>query len=102
MTEKQRIKNCIRFKDAAAGIHQYRALDDFFGNHIAYVRNRGVSSVQEVGPGMSRDEWDVVWDRRMDKDIGDPERYARILPTVEANPASWQGFLTVFLKGPGR
>jgi uroporphyrinogen decarboxylase len=86
---------------------KYARLDEFLGNHIAYVRNRGVSSLREVSPGILRDEWGVVWDRRIDRDIGtplncllesgrledlhlpdpdDPDRYAHIQPIIYANP----------------
>jgi uroporphyrinogen decarboxylase len=53
-------------------IHEFNGLDDFCGNHIAYVRNRAVNSFVEVRPGVFRDEWGVEWDRRIDKDIGVP------------------------------
>ena len=136
MTEKQRIKQWIHFKDTdripwqinyttqladnlvkefgldmrltdAGAIHRYRELDDFLGNHIAYVRNRAVNSIREVSPGIWKDEWNVLWDRSIDRDIGtpvncplqsgrvedliipdpnDPERYAHLQPVIESNP----------------
>ena len=136
MTEKQRIKRWIHFKDTdripwqinyttqladnlvkefgldmrstdAGAIHRYSELDDFLGNHIAYVRNRAVNSVREVSPGKWKDEWNVLWDRSIDRDIGtpvncplksgkvedliipdpnDPERYAHLRPIIESNP----------------
>lgn len=51
---------------------RFSRLDDFFGNHIAILRNRATDSVREVKPGIWRDEWGVLWDRRVDKDIGAP------------------------------
>ena len=131
MTEKQRIKNCIRFRNVdrvpwqinfttqlgdllleKLGLRddpglKYARLDEFLGNHIAYVRNRGANSLREVGPGIVQDEWGVKWDRRIDRDIGspvncplesgrledlrlpdpdDPDRYAHIQPIINANP----------------
>jgi uroporphyrinogen decarboxylase len=53
-------------------VYRFTALDDFFGNHLAFLRNRAVDSVQEVRPGFFKDEWGVVWDRRIDRDIGNP------------------------------
>ena len=131
MTEKQRIKKWVAFQDAdrvpwqinyttqlgdllleqlglrAAPTLKYDRLDEFLGNHIAYVRNRGTDSLREVSPGVWRDEWGVLWDRRIDRDIGtpvncplesgrlaelhlpdpdDPARYAHVQPIIEANP----------------
>jgi uroporphyrinogen decarboxylase len=53
-------------------IFRYNRLDDFFGNHIAFLRGRATDSVKEVSPGIWRDEWGVLWDRRIDPDIGTP------------------------------
>lgn len=102
----------LGFRDDRGGVQEdprlkYTKLDEFLGNHIAYVRNRGVNSLREVSPGIVRDEWGVMWDRRIDRDIGtpvncplesgrlgdlrlpdpdDPDRYAHIQPIIEANP----------------
>ena len=87
-------------------IYAYNNLDDFFGNHIAYLRNRAVNSVKEIRSGIVKDEWGIVWDRTIDRDIGtlvncvlednnldklkvpdpdDPDRYAHIEPIIEVN-----------------
>jgi uroporphyrinogen decarboxylase len=91
-------------------IARYGRLDEFLGNHIAYVRNRGLHSTREVSRGIWRDEWGVLWDRRIDGDIGtpvncllessrlselhlpdpdDPDRYSHVQPIVEANPGRY-------------
>lgn len=89
-------------------IYALNELDNFLGNHIAAgLRTRAVNSVNEVKPGMWQDEWGVVWDRTIDKDIGtpvncplenmelsklvlpdpdDPRRYAHFEPIIRANP----------------
>lgn len=137
MNEKQRVKNCIQFKQTdkipwqinyttelaekimkplkigkqnysvlGKNVYAYNYLDDYFGNHICFIRNRAVNSVNEVKPGFWKDEWGVVWDRRIDKDIGapvncvlentkledlkvpapsNPDRFAHFKPTIEAN-----------------
>ncbi len=97
MTEKERVKRCVRFQktgvqpwqinfttDLARKVVDERGIErpehtvlgrnvyDFCGNHIAYIRNRAVDSFVEVRPGVYRDEWGVQWDRRIDKDIGVP------------------------------
>jgi uroporphyrinogen decarboxylase len=103
MTEKERVRRCIRFeavdrapwqfgytselaeqvmKEMGLGeqkctvlgrnIFRYSRLDEFFGNHITFLRNRAVDSVLEVETGIWRDEWGVLWDRRIDRDIGSP------------------------------
>jgi uroporphyrinogen decarboxylase len=53
-------------------IYRYNKLDNFLGNHLAFLRNRAVNSVVEVKPGLFQDEWGVIWDRTVDKDIGAP------------------------------
>ncbi|MBD3306229.1 hypothetical protein GF339_07555 [candidate division KSB3 bacterium] len=88
-------------------IFAFNALEKFLGNHIVpYLRTRAVNSVKEVKPGIWQDEWGVLWDRTIDKDIGtpmnclleemqfadltlpdpdDPDRYAHLTPIIEAN-----------------
>jgi uroporphyrinogen decarboxylase len=87
-------------------LYTFNLLDDYLGNHIAYVRNRAVNSLQEVKPDLFRDEWGVLWDRSIDRDIGtpinciladrdldrleipdahDPDRFAHFEPIIEAN-----------------
>lgn len=53
-------------------IYKYNKLDDFLGNHIAYLRNRPVNTPFEIKNGFFQDEWGVIWDRRVDKDVGIP------------------------------
>jgi uroporphyrinogen decarboxylase len=64
-------------------IYKYNELDDFFGNHIGYVRNRPVNTPEETAPGMYKDEWGVVWDRRIDKDIGNPVEASIVSLNIE-------------------
>ena len=54
-------------------------LDDVLGNHVARYRARGPDSIREIRPGFFRDEFGVVWNRTVDKDIGVVEHYQ--LPT---------------------
>jgi uroporphyrinogen decarboxylase len=54
-------------------------LDDVLGNHLARYRARGPNSVREIRPGFFRDEFGVVWNRTVDRDIGVVEHYQ--LPT---------------------
>ncbi|MBW8003022.1 MAG: uroporphyrinogen-III decarboxylase-like protein [Planctomycetes bacterium] len=88
-------------------VYRYNLLNDFLGNHITYLRNRPVDSYREVSTGIWKDEWGVLWDRRIDRDIGtpancmlesgttdnlkvpdpnDPKRYLHFQPLIEANP----------------
>jgi uroporphyrinogen decarboxylase len=89
-----------------SNVYEFNALDDYFGNHIVFLRNRAVNSLVELKPGFWQDEWGVVWDRRIDKDIGnpicsllddmkleklkppdplDPERFAHFDPIISAS-----------------
>jgi len=94
MTEKERVRNCIHFKGTdivpwqidctsemagiimkKRGLHDdgpftHRRLFDFLGNHLSYLRTDSPHSTVEIAPGIWRDEWGVLWDRSIDKDIG--------------------------------
>jgi len=48
-------------------------LDDALGNHLAKYRAR--PPVDEIRPGYFRDEFGVVWNRTVDRDIGVVEQY---------------------------
>lgn len=48
------------------------------GNHLASISHRLSSPSDEVQPGHFRDEWGVIWNRTVDKDIGNVEN--RVLP----------------------
>jgi uroporphyrinogen decarboxylase len=50
-------------------------LDDALGNHLAKYRARPPDALLEVRPGFWRDEFGVVWNRTVDKDIGVVENY---------------------------
>jgi len=87
-------------------VFTFNRLEDFLGNHLAFIRNRAVNSVREVEPDIFCDEWNVLWDRSIDRDIGtpvncvledmnldrlqvpdplDPERFAHFDPIIEIN-----------------
>lgn len=100
----------LEYEILGKNIYAYNKLDDFLGNHIAYLRNRAVNSVKEIECGIYQDEWGVNWDRTIDKDIGvpinciledcdfsklmipdpdDPDRYAHFQPLIEANESRY-------------
>jgi uroporphyrinogen decarboxylase len=87
-------------------IFTFNKLDDFLGNHLAFLRNRAVDSLRDVGNLVFRDEWNVLWDRSIDRDIGtpvncilehmnlealgvpdplDPDRFAHFEPIIHAH-----------------
>lgn len=95
-----------RYTVLGNNVYRFNALDAYFGNHLAFIRNRAVNSVREIRPGFFEDEWGVVWDRRIDRDIGNPvdvvlknpnldnlripdpdneDRYSHAAPIIEAN-----------------
>jgi uroporphyrinogen decarboxylase len=58
-------------------------LDDLLGNHIVRFKSRlEYESLPE--PGMFSDEWGVVWNKTVDKDIGVPAN--RVLPERDLAP----------------
>jgi uroporphyrinogen decarboxylase len=86
MTERERVYRAIRFEDTdivpyhvsfTAGAR--RNLADFYGdpafetqlgNHLAMISHGHLAPWTEVKPGHFRDEWGVIWNRTVDKDIG--------------------------------
>ncbi len=52
-----------------------RDLDAVLGNHLAKYRARPADGMVEIRPGFWRDEFGVVWNRTVDKDIGVVEEY---------------------------
>jgi uroporphyrinogen decarboxylase len=94
MTEKERVKRAIRFRETdlvpwqidctsdmarifmerhrlhGGGRDGYNRLHDYLGNHLAYLRTDSPHSTFEESPGIWRDEWGVLWDRSLDRDIG--------------------------------
>jgi uroporphyrinogen decarboxylase len=141
MTEKERIRRCIGFKETDAvpwqidcttelarvimegrgmvegrlflrgrNVLKYHNLYEYFGNHLCYMRSEPVDGYTEVEPGICRDEWGVLWDRRIDRDIGNPvnvplekgnldtlqipnpraaSRFTHFGPIIEANPGRY-------------
>jgi uroporphyrinogen decarboxylase len=52
--------------------------EEKIGNHLATISHRRAAKWVEVQPGRFADEWGVVWNRTIDKDIGVVEN--RVLP----------------------
>jgi uroporphyrinogen decarboxylase len=50
-------------------------LDRILGNHLAKYRARPANGLVEIRPGYWRDEYGVVWNRTIDRDIGVVEEY---------------------------
>ena len=50
-------------------------LDAVLGNHLVKYRPRAADALVEVRPGFWRDEFGVVWNRTIDKDIGTVVEY---------------------------
>jgi uroporphyrinogen decarboxylase len=50
-------------------------LDAVLGNHLVKYRARPADGLVEIRPGHWRDEFGVVWNRTVDKDIGVVEEY---------------------------
>lgn len=50
-------------------------LESVLGNHLAKYRPRPADGLVEIRPGFWRDDYGVVWNRTVDKDIGVVEDY---------------------------
>jgi uroporphyrinogen decarboxylase len=91
-------------------------LDDLLGNHIARYKSR-LEYEPLPKPGLYLDEWGVVWNKTVDKDIGvpesrpltkpdlsalklpdplDPRRYAALPAFLETNQARFKLFSVSF------
>jgi uroporphyrinogen decarboxylase len=73
-------------------------LDDLLGNHFAAYRPQLPGTWLESRPGRWRDEFGVVWNRTLDKDIGVVEERRLGTRSLEPlrlpdprDPARWQG-----------
>jgi uroporphyrinogen decarboxylase len=62
---------------------QTRQLDDLLGNHIARYKSR-LEYEPCAEPGMFLDEWGVVWNNTVDKDLGVPAN--QVLPDRDLGP----------------
>lgn len=56
------------------------------GNHFAMLRLGALREWEEIRPGYFRDQWGVVWNRTVDKDIGNVE--GRVL--ADADLTGWR------------
>lgn len=69
----------VEFTNEAHGkLAKYLGDIDFhtrIGNHLALLSTRQRGKWEEITPGHWRDEWGVVWNRTVDKDIGVVDDY---------------------------
>jgi uroporphyrinogen decarboxylase len=59
-------------------------LDEILDNHLVKYKPRAPDAWQEVRPDFWRDEFGVVWNRTVDKDIGTVEQYPLHRRSLEA------------------
>jgi len=94
MTPRERVYRAIQFQETdivpyVVGLTQvahqkmveYYGDPDFsakLGHHIASISHRPLWRWTEVEPGHWMDDWGVIWNRTIDKDIGNVEN--RVLP----------------------
>ncbi len=102
MTPRERVYRAIQFLDtdivpyhvtftipAREKMVEFYGDPDFeqhIGDHLAMLRLNSQSPWEEIRPGYFRDPWGVVWNRTVDKDIGNVE--GQVLP--EADLRNWQ------------
>jgi len=86
MNLKERIQKAIRFEETDIvpyhlkfTIPAYEKLAEYYrdrdfireiGNHLAIIEPKAKDAWAEIKPGFFRDEFGVVWDRTIDKNIG--------------------------------
>ncbi len=58
-------------------------LNDIIGNHLAVTVAKPPDAWQEIKPNFWRDEFGVVWNRTVDKDIGIVDRYLLSKPSLK-------------------
>jgi len=115
VTPRERVYLALRFEQtdivpyqvnltsgARAKLAEYYGDPDFetgIGNHLATLSHRRRAPWVEVEPGHLRDEWGVLWNRTIDKDIGVVENCVLREPTLEGlavpdpkSPGVFEGF----------
>ena len=86
MTKKERILKSLNFEEsdivpyhfgftgpAYKKVSEYYHNENFMkkiGNHLASIEANTDNAWEEISPNLWRDEFGVVWDRTIDKDIG--------------------------------
>lgn len=97
MNPKERIRKAISFEETdivpyhfdftvpayekLAAYYKDRDFIKKIGNHLAIIEPKTKDAWREIKPGFFRDEFGVVWDRTVDKDIG------TVVGTVLQKPA---------------
>jgi len=62
-------------------INSKEELEDFVGNHLLKLGS-DIGFFEEVGPNLVQDVFGVVWDRSIDKDIGNVQKPVLSKPTL--------------------
>ena len=91
MTRRERVHQALMFRDTDIVPYQveftheaHRKMAEHYGdpqfharigNHLALLSTRQLGKWEEVKPGYWRDEWGVVWNRTVDRDIGVVDKY---------------------------
>lgn len=98
MTPRERVQQALQFRqtdivpyNVGLTSEARRKLVDYWGpdfesqvgNHLAWMSLRQFAEWTEVEPGCFRDEWGVVWNRRVDMDTGVIERFVLTEPSLE-------------------
>ncbi len=116
MTPRERVYVSLRFQETDVVPYQvnltsgmkkiycdYRndpnALDKV-GNHLAIFSHRKASKWIEINPGMFQDEWGVIWNRSLDKDIGVVENRVLKKPSLKGFDSPNPYSETLFSKYP--
>lgn len=102
MTPRERVYNALQFRESDIVPYQvdftheaHRKLAEYYGdpnftstigNHLVTTSHRKLAPWAEIQPGHLRDEWGVVWNRTIDKDIGVVDEYVLREPTLKG----WQ------------
>jgi len=86
MTPRERVYRAIQFQDTdivpyhvtftiparekMIEFYGDRHFEQHLGNHLAMLRLGSKREWEEIKPGYFRDVWGVIWNRTVDKDIG--------------------------------
>ncbi|HOV22612.1 MAG TPA: uroporphyrinogen decarboxylase family protein [bacterium] len=120
MTKKERVKYALLHQETDIVPFNinftqpaYRKLTNYFGgeisedeigNHIVYIEPVSFNSWVEIKPNMWMDEFGVMWDRSIDKDIGNPIPVLKY-PSIKGykfpdpdNPKRYSHFSTIIEK----
>lgn len=81
-TKEAADKLIAHYNNSGHQINSREELEDFVGNHLLKLGS-DIGFFEEVGPNLVQDVFGVVWDRSIDKDIGNVQKPVLSKPSLQ-------------------